>query len=68
MDQCRILGGYPYIIARADEMAVVTHQDHEELDFLIDLTMQRYGLRGRLTAKQSSKGLARAGKTRHEWL
>ncbi|MCB9419589.1 MAG: DNA double-strand break repair nuclease NurA [Ardenticatenaceae bacterium] len=64
-DQCRILGDYPYIIARADEMAVVGHQDQEELNFLIDLHMQRYGIESRLTAKQSSKGLARGGKTRH---
>jgi len=64
-DQCRILGDYPYVIARADEMAVVGHQDHQELDFMIDLHMQRYGMEPRLTAKQSSKGLARGGKTRH---
>jgi hypothetical protein len=68
VDQCRILGDYPYIIARADEMAVVTHQEHEELDLMINLAMQRYGLNGRLTAKQGSKGLTRAGKTRYEWV
>lgn len=63
-DQCRILGDYPYVLARADEMAVVGHRDHEELDFMIDLTMQRYGISQQLTAKQGSKGLARGGKTR----
>ncbi len=65
-DQCCILDGYPYVIARADEMAVVGYEDHEELNFMIDLYMQRYGVENRLTAKQSSKGLARGGKTRHE--
>jgi hypothetical protein len=64
-DQCRILGDYPYAIARADEMAVVGRQDQEELNFMIDLYMQRYGVESRLTAKQGSKGLARGGKTRH---
>jgi hypothetical protein len=64
-DQCQLLGDYPYVIARADEIAVVGHQDHEELNFMIDLHMQRYGVESRLTAKQSSKGLARGGKTRH---
>ncbi|MCB8922476.1 MAG: DNA double-strand break repair nuclease NurA [Ardenticatenaceae bacterium] len=63
-DQCQILGDYPYVIARADEMAVVGHQDHEELNFMIDLTMQKYGISSSLTAKQGSKGLARGGKTR----
>ncbi|MCA9970925.1 MAG: DNA double-strand break repair nuclease NurA, partial [Anaerolineales bacterium] len=66
VDQCRILGDYPYVLARADEMAVIGHRDHEELDFLIDLTMQRYGIARTLTAKQGSKGLARGGKTRFE--
>lgn len=65
-DQCQILGDYPYVIARADEMAVVGRQDNENLNFLIDVTMQKYGIESRLTAKQGSKGLARGGKTRHE--
>ncbi|MCB8966966.1 MAG: DNA double-strand break repair nuclease NurA [Ardenticatenaceae bacterium] len=64
VDQCQILGDYPYVIARADEMAVVGHQDHEELNFMIDLYMQKHGLSRSLTAKQGSKGLARGGKTR----
>ncbi len=64
-DQCQILGDYPYVIARADEMAVVGRQDNENLNFLIDVAMQRHGVESRLTAKQSSKGLARGGKTRH---
>ena len=67
-DQCRMLGDYPYAIARADEMAVVGRQDQEELNFMIDLHMQRYGIESRLTAKQGSKGLARGGKTRHRGL
>ncbi len=64
-DQCQILGDYPYVIARADEMAVVGRQDNENLNFLIDVAMQRHGVASRLTAKQGSKGLARGGKTRH---
>ncbi|MCP4427933.1 MAG: DNA double-strand break repair nuclease NurA, partial [Chloroflexi bacterium] len=65
-DQCQILGDYPYVIARADEMAVVGREDNENLNFLIDVTMQKYGVESRLTAKQGSKGLARGGKTRHK--
>lgn len=64
VDQCRILGDYPYILARADEIAVVGHRDHEELNFMIDLLMQKHGLSSDLTAKQGSKDLARGGKTR----
>jgi hypothetical protein len=64
-DQCQILGDYPYVLARADEMAVVGHQEHEELNFMIELFMQRQGIESAMTAKQHSKEIARGGKTRH---
>ncbi len=64
-DQCQVLGDYPYVLARADELAVVGQRDESELNILIDLAMQRQGVPGGLTAKQQSKTLARAGKTRH---
>ncbi|HEX6384855.1 MAG TPA: DNA double-strand break repair nuclease NurA [Anaerolineae bacterium] len=66
IEQCQITGDYPYALMRADEMAVVGHRDREELDFMIELTMQRHGVEGELTAKQGSKELARGGKTRHQ--
>lgn len=65
-DQCQILGDYPYVLARADEMAVVSHRDQEQLNFMIDIFMERYGINRVITAKQSSKNLARGGKTRHK--
>ncbi len=64
VDQCRILGDYPYILARADEIAVVGHRDHEELEFAIELQMQKQGVRSAPTAKQGGKNLARGGKQR----
>ncbi len=64
VDQCRILGDYPYILARADEIAVVGHRDHEELDFAIELLMQKQGIHSAATAKQGGKNLARGGKRR----
>jgi hypothetical protein len=65
-DQCQLLGDYPYVLTRADEMAVVGRQDQAELDHRIALRMQSAGLEGTLTAKQTSKDIARGGKTRHE--
>lgn len=65
VDQCRILGDYPYVLARADEIAVVGRRDQENLDLMIDNAMQRYGLSSMPTAKRSSKDIARAGRTRH---
>ena len=64
--QCQLLGDYPYALARADEMAVVGRQDANELNFMIDVIMERHGLNADITAKQSSKDIARGGKTRHE--
>ncbi|MCL4262539.1 MAG: DNA double-strand break repair nuclease NurA [Anaerolineae bacterium] len=66
VDQCQILGDYPYVLARADETAVVTYRDQEQLNFMIDLIMERYGISHTITAKQASKNIARGGKTRHK--
>ena len=45
--------------------AVVGRQDASELNFMIDVIMERHGIRAGLTAKQSSKDIARGGRTRH---
>ena len=66
IDQCRIMGNYPYVIARADEMAVVGRQDASELNFMIDVIMERHGINNDVTSKQGSKELARGGRTHHE--
>ncbi|MEM7332964.1 MAG: DNA double-strand break repair nuclease NurA, partial [Chloroflexota bacterium] len=66
VSQCQIMGDYPYVIARADEMAVVGRQDAAELNFMLDVIMDRHGVGSELTAKAGSKELARSGKTRHE--
>ncbi len=65
IDQCRILGSYPYVLARADEMAVVGRQDVGELNFMIDINMQRYGVSQDVTAKLDSKAVLRGSRTRH---
>ena len=68
-DQCQILGQYPYIIARADEMAVVQRRDQEELEFRIGRRMDSAGLETAVsTSKAQTKVLARSGKQRHEGL
>ena len=64
-DQCQIMGNYPYVLARADELAVIGYQDRENLDIMIENAMARLDVGGSVTAKQSSKDVARAGRTRH---
>lgn len=66
VDQCYILGRYPYILTRADEIAVVQPRDQEYLDGLIALELQRRGISGDLTGKQWGKEWTRATKSRHE--
>ena len=64
-DQCRILRNYPYVLTRADELAVVGRDDETNLGVMIDLAMQRAGVSGIETAKQSGKEIARGGRTAH---
>ena len=65
-DQCQILGSYPYVITRADEIAVVGRRDQEELEHRIALRLAEHGLETQMTSKQQSKQFARSSKTRHE--
>ena len=65
-DQCRILGNYPYVITRADEIAVVGRRDQEELEHRIALRLSEQGLDAQMTSKQQSKQFARSSRTRHE--
>ncbi len=64
-DQCRLLGGYPYILTRADEAAVVQGADRTYLAHLIDLEMQRRDIVSQTTVKQLGKDLSHAGKRQH---
>jgi hypothetical protein len=64
-NQCQIMGGYPYVLTRADELAVVGTRDRENLEMMIATAMERYGMYRSVTSKQSGKDVARAGRTRH---
>ncbi len=65
-DQCQLIGDYPYVLARADELAVVGRHDEMNLNLMIDGHMQRLGVPDSLlAAKAGSKEIARAGRTQH---
>lgn len=65
--QCQISRiDYPYLIARADETAVVGAGDKENLNTWITLGLQKKGIYVDQTSKQTSKDIYRAGKIRHE--
>jgi hypothetical protein len=66
-DQCQQLTSrYPYLLTRADEVAVVRHEEQRQLEMMIKVALTRYGVAAAESEKQSGKGATRAGKTRHE--
>lgn len=66
-DQCLIMGSYPYVLTRADEIAVVTKQDQEEVEFRLGVKMAQYGHEiPQQSAKSLSKVYGRSGKQRFE--
>jgi hypothetical protein len=44
LEECRTMGGFPYVLARAHELAVVTPSDRQELDRMLYAAMFRRGL------------------------
>ncbi|MDW8316511.1 MAG: DNA double-strand break repair nuclease NurA [Anaerolineae bacterium] len=53
---CR-LAGYPYVLARAHELAVVRRHEQEALDAMVQVEMIRHGLAPAPSDKQAQKGL-----------
>jgi hypothetical protein len=59
-DQCRCNNGYPYVLTRADEQAVILGQEREALEGMIMQAMARHGLSlPELSRKAQQKQAAR---------
>ncbi len=61
VQQCEILGSraYPYLLHRAHEAALVSRDEKEQVNTMIELELRRRGvLPGRVSPKQAVKGLA----------
>jgi hypothetical protein len=64
--QCQQLTSrYPYVLTRADELAVVKGDETRQLNMLIQVSLTRHGIESSESEKQSTKNSARAQKTRH---
>lgn len=65
--QCQLYGRYPYILARADELAVVRGHEKQELDNMIDLALRRRGVEPVETSvkAEGKDGIWRAQRERH---
>jgi hypothetical protein len=59
-EQCRLNNGYPYVLTRADEQAVILGPEREVLEEMIMRTMARHGLPWpELSRKAQQKRVAR---------
>ncbi len=59
-DQCRFNNGYPYVLTRADEQAVILGEERELLEGMIMQSMARHGLPlPELSRKAQQKQVAR---------
>ena len=61
-----VLGvNYPYVLTRADEIAVVRGKDRTFLDQMIAIEMAKHGIYGNTTGKQGGKNLTRSTRRNH---
>jgi hypothetical protein len=55
--QARINGGYPYVLARAHELAIISTEERQAVEVMLAVEMRRQGLTPALSAKQFNKTL-----------
>lgn len=60
--QARITGSYPYVLARADELAVILPEEREAVEMMLAVEMRRHKLSPELSWKQQNKNAYRAPK------
>ncbi len=57
VEQCKVSAGYPYILARAHEIAVVTNAERSEFEKMLATQLTRQGLEARPSEKAWQKSL-----------
>ena len=57
VEQCQISIGYPYVLARAHEIAVVTNAERAEFERMIATQLTRLGVEAQLSEKAQQKSL-----------
>jgi len=65
VEQARVVGDYPYALARADEMAFVSTSERNALEEMIIASLWRAGVRPAYSPKKYYKTLTRQGKRRY---
>jgi hypothetical protein len=62
--QCQIVGGYPYVLARAHELALISNDERQDLDEMVSAALRRQGLDPRPSEKAWQKQLTGGAKRR----
>ncbi|HIP87209.1 MAG TPA: DNA double-strand break repair nuclease NurA [Anaerolineales bacterium] len=60
--QSRIAGGYPYVLARADELAYISGPERQRLQEMVETALLREGMVPRSSPKAFYKSLTRSGR------
>ena len=63
--QCQIVSGYPYVLARAHELALVSTDERRDLEEMVSAALRRRGLDPRPSEKAWQKQLTGGAKRRH---
>ena len=65
VEQCRVSGGFPYVLMRAHELAVVTMNERREFDKMVTGALIRRGLSPSVSQKAQGKAWTGAGRRRY---
>lgn len=65
VEQCRAPEGFPYVLVRAHELAVVTHKEKDAFDQMVQTSLIQHGLFARISQKAQTKQWT-AGRRRHK--
>jgi hypothetical protein len=63
--QCQVVGGYPYVLARAHELALISTDERRDLEEMVIGALRRRGLSARPSEKAWQKSLTGGVRRRH---
>ena len=66
VEQCKVSDGFPYVLMRAHELAVVTMGERREFDQMVTGALIRRGLSPTISQKAQGKAWTGAGKRRYK--
>jgi len=63
--QCKMSDGFPYVLMRAHEMAVVTAKEHHEVDNMVATSLLRHKIKPSISQKSQGKQWTGSSKRRY---